>query len=161
MRGTLVCLLALLVTGCVSNPPIPEESWRLTGKLALQTSSDSQILGIDWYQTGAKGDISLKGPFGVRVARITTQGGELTIDTGQDVLTYREGDMMVAEGVGALKLPWQSLAGWVRGDFGDKFIDGDWQFEITHHMPDGPGTILLQHPDFKLRLKVKRWEIAI
>lgn len=156
-----VVLLFSLVTGCASKSHLEDESWRLVGKLSVRTPYESRILGITWHQGRSGGDIVLSGALGVKIATITTGQGELAVDTGRQVLTYREGDTIHAEGIGVLKLPWQSLAGWVRGTRGDEVRAGNWRFEITESGPDGPVVMSLQHPEMSLKLRVRRWEIAI
>ena len=161
MTRLIAGLAVLILCGCASTPLTTDDSWRLVGKLSLRTENESRILGIDWRQDASTGEISLTGPLGVRVAAITTSESELTINAGGDPVTVSEGDVIYAENLGALYLPWGSLSDWVRGTSGDQVETGNWHFRITESGPDGPMSMSLDHPEVSLKLKVRRWEIAI
>ena len=159
-----------LLAGCAAYRPEPEliaDRWRFTGKLTLQTSEESRILGIEWRQAGEVSEIDLKGPLGVRVATVTAHDGELVIDTGRRVVRYRDDAVLLGEGFDGLKLPWKSLSYWVRGQAGpggQKFVGpdiqrGSWHFNISEIGTDGPLAMTLEHPLVELRLRVKKWVI--
>lgn len=168
MRLNLTLLLCLVLAGCVSQRPMPAESWRLLGKLSLRTSDASHVLGIDWHHSAGNNQIALSGPLGVNVAKITAKDGEVLIDTGKSATRYRNDDLITAAGYEGLSLPWQSLASWIRGevDAGGAKIgaagasSGNWLFEVKKQGADGPELVTLEHPAVSLKLKVRSWQLG-
>jgi len=157
-RILTLCLLLSLVA-CVSKPPLPNESWRLIGKLSLRTKTESRILGIDWRHMAGENAIVLSGPLGVKVASIRTERGKLILDTGDAIILYDENDQLSKGEQAGLRLPWRQLANWVRS--GETVItsEGNWQFQITEVSAEGPVSMWLEHPEISMKLKVNRWEI--
>ena len=157
-RILALCLLLSLVA-CVSKLPLPDESWRLIGKLSLRTKTESRILGIDWRHVAGENAIVLSGPLGVKVASIMTERGKLILDTGDAIILYDENDQVSKGDLAGLRLPWRQLAIWVRS--GETVItsEGNWQFQITDVSAEGPVSMRLEHPEISMKLKVNRWEI--
>ncbi|MBT4162017.1 MAG: hypothetical protein HOC70_13120 [Gammaproteobacteria bacterium] len=170
LRFFLYLMVFALLSGCVAHriEPIPPGVWRFSGKLSLQTSEESRILSIDWYQAGEVSEIVLKGPLGVKVATIRADQGELIVDRGGQVVRYRDDDVLMQTGFEGLKLPWKSLSYWVRGhtEHGGQQLTssevkrGDWYFRITETGIEGPLAMTLEHPRVKLRLRVRQWVIS-
>ena len=157
-RAFALCIVVSLVS-CLGKLPIPEESWRMTGKLSVQTATESRILGIDWIHRAGNNSISLRGPLGVRVALIKTEGDELIMTTGEVAITYDKNNWIDEFGLEKLILPWHRLEEWVRlGETGTSEF-GEWQFQITEMSAEGPIRMRLEHPKISLKLKVNRWSL--
>ena len=106
-RLCLILGLTLVLASCTSVQQaknVPAESWRMTGKLVLQTPAASRVLGIAWIQTDDQSDIRLSGPLGVGVATIAAGPDEVIVDTGDEISRYRPGDELMTTGLGALQL---------------------------------------------------------
>ena len=159
MPRILALYILLSLIGCASQLPLPDESWRLIGKLSLKTKTKAHILGIDWRHQAAENTVVLSGPLGVKVASITTQGGHLILDTGGEIFRYKENDLITKGDLGGLRLPWDQLANWVRSGKTQVTGDGNWEFQITEVSPEGPVSMQLEHPEISMKLKVNRWEI--
>ena len=157
-RILALCLLLSLVA-CVSKLPLPDESWRLIGKLSLRTKTESRILGIDWRYVAGENAIVLSGPLGVKVASIMTERGKLILDTGDAIILDDENDQVSKGELAALRLPWRQLANWVRSGEAVITTEGNWQFQITEVSTEGPVSMWLEHPEISMKLKVNRWEI--
>ena len=157
-RILALCLLLSLVA-CVSKPPLPDESWRLVGKLFLRTKTGSRILGVDWRHVAGENAIILSGPLGIKVASVTTERGKLILYMGDSIIRYDENDQVSTDELAGLRLPWRQLANWVRS--GETVItsEGNWQFQITDVSAEGPVTMRFEHPEISMKLKINRWEI--
>lgn len=167
-RLCLILGLTLVLAACTSvrqAKNAPAESWRMTGKLVLQTPAASRVLSIAWIQTDDQSDIRLSGPLGVGVATIAASPDEVIVDTGDEISRYRPGDELMTTGLGALQLPWHALVWWVRG-WEDAtrtplpaagVRNGDWVFTVQQTDAEGPRQMLLEHPEVRLRLKVRQW----
>ena len=151
--------VVLSLAACVVKSPLPDENWRLIGKLSLKTQKESRILGIDWIHLAGENTISLRGPLGVKVALITTAGSKVSLKTGDKFVIYDENDVLTNIGVGELKLPWQNLVKWVRFGEPDKSRLGNWQFKVMEASDERPSVMKLEHPEITMKLKVNRWEI--
>jgi len=151
--------IALLVGCSTVDRPAETADWRLTGKLSLQTRDESRILSINWRQTGQRSDITLAGPLGVKVATVTAENGELTVNTSRQTARYQDDAVLETVGFEGLKLPWKSLAAWVRGTSGSDFRRGQWHFRVTEIGDDGPLVMRLEHPSVKLLLRVRKWQV--
>ncbi len=115
-RALMLCgILALMGGGCTTwQPASPQDelptgigaaSWRLQGKVSIRTQQESRILKIDWRQQGDLGQIDLSGLFGIGVARIETQGDELTVTTGEGTYRYTDDLALKVKGLGEISLP--------------------------------------------------------
>jgi len=152
--------LLLCLAACAGNKPLSEESWRLIGKISIETQTESRILGIDWNHSAGENTISLRGPLGLKVALIRTLGSKLTLSTGDVNVTYDDDSYALDNaGLGGLDIPWWHLASWVR--YGEPEVPrlANWQFQVTEVSADGPVVMKLEHPDIIIKLRVIRWEI--
>ena len=151
--------IVVSLVSCLGKLPFPEESWRMTGKLSLKTQTESRILGIDWMHRAGENSISLRGPLGVRLALIKTEGDDLIITTGEIASNSYKNSLIDEFGLESLKLPWRRLAGWVR------FVEtgtrefGEWKFQVTEVSAEGPIRMRLDHPEISIKLKVNRWNL--
>jgi outer membrane lipoprotein LolB len=168
LRSCLLTLAVfLLLTSCATlHDPVDVGAtyWRLDGKLSIRAGDRSRIVSIDWQQRGDSSDIHLKGPLGAGDVHIRTAGNQLAIDSGGRSEVYPLDQDLVIEG-DSFRLPWKRLAYWVRGLQGPdmapiqgKFTQDDWSVSVLDSDYNGPILIVLNHPDVRLRLKVRRWQ---
>ena len=159
MSRILALCLLLTLAACAVRGPIPDEGWRLVGKLSVSTTRESRILGVDWRHTKDGDEIALTGPLGLKVAQISSQGSELVVDTGSRIYHLDDAHPQRSDDLDALALPWQQLALWVRTDRIGVVAERPWRFEVTELSADGPTRMQLEHPEVSLKLKVNRWEL--
>ena len=152
--------LLLCLAACAGNEPLSEESWRLIGKISIETQTESRILGIDWSHSVGEDTISLRGPLGLKVALIRMSGGKLVLSTGDVNVTYDDDSYVLDNsGLGGLDIPWRHFANWVRHGEPEASRLANWQFQVTEVSADGPVVMKLEHPDIIIKLRVIRWEI--
>ena len=141
--------------------------WGFDGKLSIQGGDRSRIVSIDWQQRGDSSDIHLNGPLGIGDVHIQTVGQRLVIESGGTTEVYPLDQDLVIEG-DSFRLPWKRLAYWVRGLQGPdmvpietEFSQGVWSVSVLDSNNTGPILIVLNHPDVRLRLKVRRWQNGV
>jgi outer membrane biogenesis lipoprotein LolB len=127
----------------------------------------TNIVSIRWFQTGHLSEISLTGPFGVSVAEIQSDGDELIIKTSEGETRYRDEIALSGPWTDSVKLPWRSLAYWVRGVTGpggtalkDEYRAEDWLIRVLRRDDLGPRLVVIEHPGASLRLKVREWQFG-
>jgi outer membrane biogenesis lipoprotein LolB len=158
-------LLSLLAACAPLHDPADLDAtyWHFDGKLSIQAGDRSRIVSIDWQQRGDSSDIHLNGPLGTGDVHIQAGGNQLVIDTGGNSEVYPLDQDLVIEG-DSFRLPWKRLAYWVRGLQGPdmapiegEFLQDDWSVSVLESDNIGPILVVLNHPDVRLRLKVRRW----
>jgi outer membrane biogenesis lipoprotein LolB len=166
--STLV-LLSLLASCATLHDPVELDAtyWRFDGKLSIQAGDRSRIVSIDWQQRGDSSDIHLNGPLGTGDVHIRAAGNQLVIDSGGSSRVYPLDQDLVIEG-DSFRLPWKRLAYWMRGLQGPgmapiegEFLQDDWSVSVLDSDNTGPILIVLNHPDVRLRLKVRRWQDGV
>jgi outer membrane biogenesis lipoprotein LolB len=162
--------LLFLLASCVTlRDPVEVDAtyWRLDGKLSIQAGDRSRIVSINWQQRGDSSDIHLNGPLGTGDVHIRAAGNQLVIDSGGSSEVYSLDQDLVVEG-DSFRLPWKRLAYWVRGLQGPdmapiegEFSEDDWSVSVLDSDNTGPILVVLNHPDVRLRLKVRRWRHGV
>lgn len=164
--GLVSTLLLVLVAGCTSTPERPDTpAWSLDGKLSLRTARESRILTMSWTEFPDRSEIDLKGPLGIRVARIEADVAGFTVVNGDGDFRYSHAQSLDFPDIGRIRLPWQALSHWVRGLDADKrpfpeagFTGRDWQVRVLKQDETGPRLLSFVHPGVQIRLSVTRWE---
>jgi len=163
---TALALLCLLASCATLHAPrdLDLNYWRFDGKLSIQEGGRSRVVKIDWQQRGDSSNIHLSGPLGIGDIHIRAIGNQLVIGTGGNSQAYPLDQDPVIEG-GSLRLPWKRLTYWVQGLQGPDmapiegtFLQNNWSVSILDSDNTGPKLIVLQHPEVRLRLKVRRWQ---
>ena len=163
-----LALLFLLASCATLHDPADLDAtyWRFDGKLSIQGGDRSRIVNIDWQQRGDSSDIHLNGPLGAGDVHIQVIGHQLIIGSGGSTEIYPLDQDLVIEG-DSFRLPWKRLAYWVRGLQGPdmtpiegEFLQDDWSVSVLDSDNTGPISIVLNHPDVRLRLKVRRWQLG-
>lgn len=152
--------------------------WQISGRFGANTESDAWSGGLNWAQQGEDYQIQLSGPLG--------QGG-LQLAGGMDSALLRVNDQQF-EDVNAQQLlsrhtswrfPVDELRYWITGQIAPnstaqvvewdeagllhKVQQADWTVEIARYQRVGeldlPRKLYLEHPEFKVRLFVDRWDL--
>jgi outer membrane lipoprotein LolB len=188
--------LALLLAGCSSVPPRPQpadsqlawqqhkqqvsalHSWRLTGRLGIQTGHEGWHASVDWQQRDSNYTIRITAPLGQ--GSLLLQGG-----AGGVLLQTSEGETLSAADPGLLlyqQLGWQvpvtSLRYWVLGlpAPGEAVETLDPYGRLSHLKQSGweiafldyetqqgvelPGRVFVSNPQAKVRLVIGEWQLA-
>ena len=126
-------LFAILVTGCSTVSTLPEapakqiswkdrearlsriNSWKLSGKIAVETAKDSGSATVDWSQQRQQFTISLLGPLGSGGLTLNGRPGLVTLQSS-DGKTYQASNAqeLLARTWG-WNLPVSYLNYWIRG----------------------------------------------
>ena len=122
------------------------------------------MVKIDWQQRGDSSDIHLNGPLGIGDIHILANNNQLIIDTGGNSQSYPLGQDIVIGGE-PFRLPWKSLTYWAQGLQGPDmapieglFLQDNWSVSILDSDNTGPILIVMDHPEVRLRLKVRKWQ---
>lgn len=124
--------LMLIISGCstmkqvsVPAPILPKaerqarlssiSSWRLNGKLAVQTNQNSGSASVDWFQHAGSYNIVLQGPLGAGAMKLSGAANGVTL-VASDGKTFhaQSGEALLAKGWG-FKLPVSNMNYWIRG----------------------------------------------
>lgn len=163
-------LILLLLLGSCSNVPQSDASaqWSFNGKLSVRTSTTSRILSLTWTQYANTSEIVLKGPLGIKVADISADDDGFTVVSGDQSRYFSHSQALEFPDIGAIRLPWRSLARWVRGEgptglVGAHADSGEmaatsWAVQVLKSDTDGPSLMTFEHPQIRLRLSISEWE---
>lgn len=91
------------------------QSWRINGKIAVQSAKDSGSASVNWVQHQRSYTISLQGPLGSHAMNLTGQPGHVTMKTS-DGKSYSANspEQLLAKQWG-FNLPVSNMRYWVRG----------------------------------------------
>lgn len=188
-----LCLLGLLilVTACRHHAQVTASgevhaifpsSWRIQGKLGIQTDTDSGSVAIDWQQQHDRYNIRVNAPFGQGSAHITGDLQWMTIrQTGrQSAISAAPGQRLqqFLQDTLGWPLPIDDLRYWVRGmPNHNKVVDrpvyseqgllimfqqADWSISVNRHRLMGrwllPRRINIRRDEVKLTLAIREWQ---
>jgi outer membrane lipoprotein LolB len=90
-------------------------SWRLNGKIAVQTNSNSGSASVDWFQRAGSYSIALQGPLGAGAMKLSGGPNGVTM-IASDGKTFHahSAEELLAKGWG-FKLPVSNMNYWIRG----------------------------------------------
>ncbi len=165
--------ILLLVTGCSSTPYVSTpgslataSSWQLKGKLGVRAQGRSVNLGFSWQESPAAYVILLHGAMGVDVAEIRSQGDTVTLllpdgrrYSGENI------EVLLTEQLG-YQLPVSLLRYWARGVpapgsevslLDNGFLQAGWNISIQQYGTLGPGKLLIEKDDIRLKLAALKW----
>ncbi len=179
MRATrFAWLLALWLAGCVTAPvtgPLPveyTENWALSGRLGIQTDTQSLSGQIDWQHGRASDVLVLATPLGQTVARIERQGDEVTLEVpNQPLRRAPDAETLTREALG-YPLPIAGLGWWIQAqrdparpadlvrDASGRVVqirqDG-WTIDFLQYADHRPRKLALVRDKLELRLVIDRW----
>ena len=161
-----LALLCLLASCATSHAPINLDltSWSFNGKLSIEESGRSRVVNIDWHQRGNSSNIYLNGPLGIGNVHIRATGNKLVVGTGGNSQVFPLDQDPVIEST-SFRLPWKRLTYWAQGLQGPDmapiegaFLQDNWSVSILDSDNTGPILIVMDHPEVRLRLKVRKWQ---
>jgi len=154
------------------------DSWRLEGRVGVQTSKDAWQANLFWEHDGHQDRLRISGPFSQGAVSIILQNDLIYINEGNGVVeSSRDPDAMLKARLG-FAVPLNSLRYWVmgvpspeaehtaeRGPSGAirGFRQSGWllQFDRFVHVRDLvlPKKMMIQGDDVKLKLFADEWVI--
>jgi len=196
-RSTLAFLCAFAITGCSTLPELSSEkpsnwdettahrekitSWKLTGKLGVQTEDNGGSVDLYWTQTGDSYKIRLIAPFGQGTTLINGNSTGVHIKTAEGEQHSNNPDELFTAQFG-FNMPIVSLRSWLRGlpekdqaneklrwdENGQlyKLVQDGWNVEMSryrkvkdHILPHRFYLDRDDRPELGIRLVVRQWTL--
>lgn len=152
------------------------QSWQISGKIAVQTNTDSGSANVDWWQRGSRYSISLYGPFGSNSLRLSGQAGHVSmIDSQGRRFTATSPEQLLGK-VWGYHVPISNLDYWVRGlpvpeipshkrlDAYNRLItlyQSGWYVQFSNYTRVGkvylPNKIFITSAQLKTKLMIYQW----
>lgn len=174
-------LIALLLTGCASQPvvvhPVHVEtaSFAMNGRISIRHQGKRDSAGLRWVHQPQTDEILLLTPLGQTAARIYCDGAQATLDEGDR--HYRDSDVesLMMQVLG-WRLQLDGLHHWVLGmaAAGDAMVERDelgrltvlrqdgWEVRYLRYADDRadslPARMQLSRKDLQLTLLIDEWE---
>jgi len=171
----LALAAALLLAACAELPRAPAEGFEfeLSGRFAARYRDEAASGLLAWRHRADADDVLLSSSFGQGMARITREGGRVTL-TASDEKRYSAADAeTLTEQVLGFRLPLRGLADWVRarpaagapaqpvyGQDGrlQSLEQHGWRIEYQGYEGARPTRLKLNYPGLELRLAIGEWK---
>ncbi|HQS99009.1 MAG: outer membrane lipoprotein LolB [Hydrogenophilales bacterium 16-64-46] len=180
MRASLfVWLPVLWLAGCATAPvPMvgeaePATRWTLTGRLGIQTDSQSLSGNLDWRHRPQFDVIVLATPLGQGVARIERRPGEVVLDIpNQPQRRAADAETLMQDALG-YSLPLTGLVWWIqarpdprrpadvkREATGrvERIVQDGWTVDFLQYADKRPRKLALIRDGLELRLVLDSWQ---
>ncbi len=128
MRPLIVAALALLLSACAGQPPLPQADWdhhrasvaaltewQARGKVGLRTPERSDSANLDWTQRGEVSLLRLSGPIGLNNVIIRSDGQRLELQREGETRAWDRPDAPPLRELTGWELPLRALPYWLRG----------------------------------------------
>lgn len=181
----------LLLAGCANLPPGKPaapwlerrnqlqaiESYTLSGKIAVASAGQGFNAGMDWTAKGSTASILLRSPLGSAISRVTFDGQQLQLSSGDTQWSGDEATTRITEQIGFVP-PVASLRYWLLGSPdpsgpAQETVDDaqrlsglsqfGWQLSYTDYVEwQGqwlPRRINAQRDAVRLRLLINHWQM--
>lgn len=128
-RSCCLLLLSIGIVGCATVAPVTTQGkpdtalqqklaalqhWNINGKLAVRSSAASESARLQWQQNGARFDIHLSGPAGLKATRIHGTPSDVRFEQGEQQLHADSIEALSQQLIG-WPLPADKLIWWLRG----------------------------------------------
>lgn len=175
----LVWLPVLWLAGCATAPaPVTGARehatvWTLSGRLGIQTDSQSLSGNLDWRHRPGLDVIVLATPLGQGVARIERRPGEVVLDIpNQPTRRAADAETLMQDALG-YSLPLAGLVSWVqarpdprrpadvtRDAAGrvERIVQDGWTVDYLQYAEDRPRKLALVRGGLELRLVMDSWQ---
>ncbi len=157
-------------------------SWKIQGRLGVQTEDDGGSLDLFWTQKGESYDIRLIAPMGQGTILIKGDAQGVRIKTSKGEQYSKDADALLASSLG-VKVPVTGMRSWLRGlpmknktivkqswnMQGQlyKLVQDDWNVEMSNYKKVGkhqlPHDFFLSRddrPELGIRLIIRRWTLS-
>jgi len=133
MKGRLILLLLLTLTGCATVPvQAPEpgkvgtpeqhaqalaalESWRMSGRAAVSTPTEAGTVSMLWRQKNEDYTVELRAPWGAGTVRVDGNPDGVLLRTSAGVQEYASAPRELLRRHSGLDLPLEALRYWLLG----------------------------------------------
>lgn len=166
---------ALLGAACAELPKAPDAGFEfeLTGRFAARYRDEAASGVLAWRHHAGRDDLLLSSPFGQGLARISREGGSVTLVAGDDKRYSAADAETLTEQVLGFRLPLAGLADWVRArpaadapSQAEYAPDGrllslqqrGWRIEYMNYEGARPTRLKLLYPGLELRLAITEWK---
>jgi len=177
-------LLALLLGGCASAPPVPpvvempaqSANWTLQGRIGVQGDEQNLSGQIHWQHRADRDELLMTSPLGQGVARIVRDGDGVTLEIpNQPTRHARDADTLTREALGYV-LPVTGLTWWVQagpapdsafeatrdasGRLAQLKQDG-WTIDYLQYVADAsarPRKLVVKREGLEIRLVADSWQ---
>lgn len=155
------------------------QHWNISGKLAVRSPNASESARMQWQQNGARFDIHLSGPAGLKATRIHGTPNDVNFEQGEQQL-HADSIEALSQQLMGWPLPADKLIWWLRGLPAPdsraqtmRYANDGWLAELTQ---DGwrirfsdpqqpkpnvtlPGRIEAERGDTRITLIIKTWQL--
>jgi outer membrane lipoprotein LolB len=198
VRHVLILLLPVVLVSCTYLPELTTtmpgnwrdtvahrqqiSSWKIQGKLGVQTEDNGGSLDLFWNQKGESYNIRLIAPMGQDTILIKGNAQGVHIKTSDGEQYAEDADALMASSLG-IKIPVTGLRDWLRGSpmknktivkqswnkQGQlyKLVQDGWNVEMSNYKKVGdyqlPHDFFLgrdDRPELGIRLLIRRWTLA-
>ena len=141
--------------------PATAAPWTVSGKAALSTAEGTETINLVWHRENQQQDrVQLSGPMGLGALELTRNEYRVTwLDDGTPRPLASLPLTSTARRVVA-ELPLEQLGNWLMG-YPPK--TGTWSVKVTQWQSSAdwrvPRKILIEHPQFKIRMALIDWEL--
>lgn len=175
-----VLLLALLLSGCASQPA-PDDpafyrshpelelasTWKVTGKIGIKSSQGGANMGFVWKQMPGEYQIVLTGALGTGIANLVGDSHlvKLTLPGGEEYQSSNINDLLLSQ-LG-YPLPVSQLHYWVRGIPDPQYVykanrsgfrQQGWLVTYKKSDATGPLKIQIEQDSTRVKLVALQWE---
>jgi len=171
----LAGVAALLGAACAELPRAPDSGFEFefTGRFAARYRDEAASGILAWRHHPGRDEVLISSPFGQGLARISSQGGAVTLIAGDDKRYTAADAETLTEQVLGFRLPLRGLAHWVRarpatdGPAAAEYAqDGrllsleqhGWRIEYSNYEGPRPTRLKLSYPGLELRLAISEWK---
>lgn len=134
-RPVAALLLALVLDGCASTPPVPPAAisallpanWTLQGRIGIQAGEQSLSGHFHWQHRAGSDELLLTSPLGQGVAHIVRNADGFTLEVPNQAPRHAPDAETLTRGALGYGLPVEGLSWWVQAR-----PDPDRAFEATH-----------------------------
>ena len=197
VRHVLILLLPIVLASCTYLPELTTTmpgdwrhtvahrqqvgSWKIQGRLGVQTEDNGGSLDLFWNQTGESYNIRLIAPMGQNTILIKGNAQGVRIKTTDGEQYAEDADALMASSLG-IKIPVTGLRDWLRGlpmknktiikqswnKQGQlyKLVQDGWNIEMSNYKKVGehqlPHEFFLDRddrPELGIRLLIRRWTL--
>lgn len=177
MRRALAAWLPLLLAACATVPPpsdvgMPDAGWRFSGRIGIQTETQSLSGGLRWQHRPDADSLFLSTPLGQGVARIERSAAGVTLELpDQPPRQAPDAETLTRDALG-YALPVAGLAWWMQArpdparPFAAEYDDAGrlarlkqdgWTIDYRQYVQDRPRRLTLTREGLEIRLVADEW----
>jgi outer membrane lipoprotein LolB len=167
-------IAAALLAACAALPETPHApgGFELAGRFAVRHGKEGASGRIFWQHSDATDELLISSPLGQGMARLSREGGQYRLVTGDDREFRAAEPEGLTESALGWRLPLAGLPDWVQGrassgrpaesrrGAGERLLElrqDGWRIEYEEFRDNLPSRLRLSREDLEIRLIVDRW----